>query len=84
MRSPLICRSCKPDQFELVLNLKTAKTLGLTVPLIMQMSADEVIQGRRNLVTGTLLHRLCPSLAQREIPMRARYAIGSPRQKHII
>jgi hypothetical protein len=24
--------------------LKTAKTLGLTVPLIMQMTADEVIE----------------------------------------
>jgi hypothetical protein len=26
-----------------VINLKTAKKLGLTVPLIMQMTADEVI-----------------------------------------
>jgi hypothetical protein len=26
-----------------VINLKTAKTLGLKVPLIMQMTADEVI-----------------------------------------
>jgi putative ABC transport system substrate-binding protein len=31
-------------KFEFVLNLKTAKTLGLTVPLIMQMTADEVIE----------------------------------------
>jgi putative ABC transport system substrate-binding protein len=33
-----------PTKYQLVINLKTAKTLGLTVPLIMQMTADEVIE----------------------------------------
>jgi len=34
----------QPTKFELTINLKTAKVLGVTVPLIMQMTADEVIE----------------------------------------
>jgi putative tryptophan/tyrosine transport system substrate-binding protein len=33
-----------PTKFDLIINLKTAKKLGLTVPMIVQMTADEAIE----------------------------------------
>ena len=36
----------QPREFELVINLKTAQTLGLTIPQLMRFEATEVIQWR--------------------------------------
>lgn len=34
----------QPTKFDLVINLKTAKALGITVPLALQMTANDVVE----------------------------------------
>src|SRR5262249_52538350 len=53
----------RPSKFELILNLKTAKALGLDVPWFLQQRADEVIDLALQ-QARTLLHCTSTFVAQ--------------------
>src|SRR5215469_7607437 len=42
--SPVTCQIQRPERFDLVINLKTAEALGLSVPLMLLATADEGIE----------------------------------------
>ena len=41
--TPPTCRCYLPTKFELVINLTTAKALGIDVPLSLMLRADEML-----------------------------------------
>jgi putative ABC transport system substrate-binding protein len=58
------------NKLELVINLKTAKTLGLTVPTIMQMTVDDVIERGIQFVRAVCCTASVRSWHKADVPRR--------------